>query len=125
MEKQDFTDSLVDFSRYWKKKLAKRKKYLQERKKMLMNLAKKCSILLKQRFNVKEVYLIGSLARNYKIHEKSDIDLVVVGLLDKKYFSALKELYQLVPKGVEIDLITEETASKSMKTKIKKEGVLI
>ena len=125
MEKQDFTDSIVDFSRYWKKKLAKRKKYLQERKKMLMNLAKKCSILLKQRFNVKEVYLIGSLARNYKIHEKSDIDLVVVGLLDKKYFSALKELYQLVPKGVEIDLITEETASKSMKTKIKKEGVLI
>ena len=125
MENKKSSNSLNDYSKYWKNKFKKRKEGLQERKKMLNDFAKKCSDLLKKKYNVKEVYLIGSLIRNYKIHEKSDIDLVVVGLSDKYYFSALNDLYRLVPKGIDIDLITKETASEPMKAIIKKEGVLI
>lgn len=125
MENYDSVNSIRNYSRYWKEKVEKRKQNLQKRRKFLENLAKKCSILLKKRYKVKEVYLIGSLVREYKIHETSDIDLVVIGLPDENYFSALKELYQLLPKGVDIDLITEETASESMKIMIKKNGVVI
>lgn len=125
MENYDSVNSMRNYSRYWKEKVEKRKQNLQKRRKMLENLANKCSILLKKRYKVKKVYLIGSLVREYKIHETSDIDLVVVGLPDEDYFSALKELYQLLPNGVDIDLITEETAPESMKIMIKKNGVLI
>ncbi len=125
MENYDSVNSIRNYSRYWKEKVEKRKQNLQKRRKLLENLANKCSILLKKRYKVKKVYLIGSLVREYKIHETSDIDLVVVGLPDEDYFSALKELYQLLPNGVDIDLITEETASESMKIMIKKDGVLI
>jgi predicted nucleotidyltransferase len=119
------SNSSSDYSTYWKNKFEKNKKSLQERKKILSEFAKKCSDLLKEKYNVREVYLIGSLARNYKIHERSDIDLVVVGLVDDKYFSALNDLYRLLPKGIDIDLVTKETASETMKLIIDKEGVII
>ena len=125
MENHDSVDSIREYSRYWRNKIEKRKKNLLKREELLKNLAKKSSVLLKKNFNVKKVYLIGSLTRKHRIHEKSDINLVVVGLSDKKYFSALKELYRLVPIGVDIDLITEETASESMKNIIENYGVLI
>ncbi len=125
MENYDSINSIRSYSRYWKEKVEKRKKNLQKRRKLLENLANKCSFLLKKKYKVKKVYLIGSLVREYKIHETSDIDLVVVGLLDEDYFPALKELYQILPNGVDLDLITEETASESMKNIIKKNGVLI
>ena len=125
MGKIKLSNSLQDYSAYWKDKLEKKRKNLQERKKILNDFAKKCSDLLKKKYNVREVYLIGSLARNYKIHEKSDIDLVVVGLVDDKYFSALNDLFRLLPKGIDIDLVTKETVSESMKLIIEKEGVLI
>ncbi len=125
MGKIKHSNSLQDYSAYWKDKLDKKRKNLQERKKILNDFAKKCSDLLKEKYKVREVYLIGSLARNYKIHENSDIDLVVVGLVDDKYFSALNDLYRLLPKGIDIDLVTKETVSESMKLIIEKEGVLI
>ena len=125
MENYDSVNSISNYSRHWKEKVEKRKQNLQKRGKMLKNLANKCSILLKKMYKVKKVYLIGSLVREYKIHETSDIDLVVVGLPDEDYFSALKELYLLLPNGVDIDLITEETATESMKIIIKKNGVLM
>lgn len=125
MEKKISNNSIHDYTIYWKSKFEKEKKNLEKRKKKLLELAKFCSNFLKKEYNVDKVYLIGSLARDYKIHYKSDIDLVVVGLPDKKYFSALNKLYKLVPKGVNIDLITKETASEFMKRIIEKEGVLI
>ncbi|TFG24634.1 MAG: nucleotidyltransferase domain-containing protein [Promethearchaeota archaeon] len=125
MDNHDPVDSLGEYSRYWRNKTEERKKNLLKREQLLKELAKKCSVLLKQKFNVKKVYLIGSLAREHRIHENSDIDLVVVGLSDKEYFSALRELYRLIPAGINIDLITGEDASKSMKNIIEKIGVLI
>ncbi len=122
MENYDSVNSIRNYSRYWKEKVEKRKKNLQKRRISLENLAKKCSALLKKVYKVKKVYLIGSLVREFKIHETSDIDIVVVGLSDEDYFSALKELYLLLPNGVDIDLITEETTSESMKIMIKKKG---
>ena len=125
MESSNNSDTLEDYKRYWKEKFERQKRELHERKKMLKEYAVKCSDLLKTKFHVKKVFLIGSLIGSHKIHKNSDIDLVVLGLKDEQYFTALKDLYHLVPKGVNIDLITEETASELMKIRIKKEGVAI
>ena len=116
---------MQDYSKFWKDKFENEKKILNKRKEELNQFARKCSELLKKRYNVKKVYLIGSLARNNRIHNKSDIDLVVIGLPDNKYFSALNDLYKLVPKGINLDLITLETASENIKDVIEKEGILI
>ena len=125
MAEKNSLNSMSDYQKYWKNKFVKREKDLEKYKKILNDLAKRCSVVLKKKYNVKEVYLIGSLISNHKIHEESDIDLVVLGLSDQYYFSALNDLYRLLPKELNIDLITKETASESMKRIIEKEGVLI
>ena len=125
MAEKNSLNSKSDYQKYWKNKFVKREKDLEKYKKILNDLANRCSVVLKKKDNVKEVYLIGSLISNHKIHEESDIDLVVLGLSDQYYFSALNDLYRLLPKELNIDLITKETASEPMKRIIEKEGVLI
>jgi predicted nucleotidyltransferase len=120
MQDQNSSKSMKPYLKYWKTKIQERKSQLKERKKELIKYAEDCSSLLKHEFGVNKVYLIGSLARDYKINEKTDIDLLVSGLPNKKYFIALNKLYKLVPKGVNIDLITVESISESMKKTIKK-----
>ncbi len=119
------SNSIEDYIKFWRNKIEKNKADLKKRKKMLLEYAEICAKKLKEEYNVKKVYLIGSLARNYRIHKRSDIDLVVVGLQDKKYFEALNELYKIVPKDVKIDLITKETATDSLKNIIKQQGMVI
>lgn len=95
-----------------------------KRKKKLIAIAKECAKLLKDNYKVERVFLIGSLATGF-IHERSDIDLVVVGLPSKLYIKALTELYDLLPPGIELNLIPYEDAFFSLKEKTAKEGKLI
>lgn len=92
------SNSIDQYSQYWKKKIQKRNENLKQRKKELIRYARNCSELLKREFGVDKVFLIGSLARDYRINEKTDI-------------------------GVDIDLIPEEKAVDFVKTKIKNEGI--
>ncbi len=125
MERQNTSDSIEVYANYWKKKIQRNKKKLKERKETLIKHAIKCSELLKAEFGVKKVYLIGSLTRGFQIHEHSDIDLVVVGLQARDYFSALNKVYNIIPAGINIDLITAESANLYMKKAIIREGVLL
>lgn len=125
MQDKESSESIEPYSRYWNNKIQKRKAKLKERKKELIKYAQQCSELLKSEFGVKNVFLIGSLTRHYGINEKTDIDLVVRGLSNKKYFTALNKLYDLVPNDIKIDLITEENISHSMKKTLKKESIVI
>jgi len=111
-----------EYAKHWRERFKKRELYLIEKKKELRKRAHKCSELLKTRFNVKKVYLIGSLLRGRMIHENADIDLAVVGLADEDYFPALRDLYNTLPRGVDLDLITVNTATESMKKHINEEG---
>jgi uncharacterized protein len=87
-------------------------------------LTDKCSKLLKEKYHVKKIFLIGSVAKG-TIHKKSDIDLVVGGLPPELYIKALTELWDLMPAGVEINLIPFEDAFESLKEKTLKEGELV
>lgn len=95
-----------------------------DRREELRNLAKRIAKMLKEKYKVKRVFLIGSVVRGY-IHERSDIDLVVEGLAPEVYITALTEAYDILPPGVDLNLIPFEDAFPSLQEKTLKKGELI
>lgn len=95
-----------------------------DRRDELRKIAERCAWVLKDKYKVKTVFLIGSLVKGF-IHERSDIDLVVEGLSSDLYIKALTELWDLLPTGVELNLIPFEDAFRSLREKTLKEGELI
>jgi len=96
----------------------------EDKKKYLLEVAHKCAKLLKEKYKVKRVFLIGSLAYGI-VHERSDIDLVVEGLAPEIYIKALVDLSDIVQWKEEINLIPFEDAFESLREKTLKEGILI
>ncbi len=94
------------------------------RKEELRKTTERCVWVLKDKYKVRRVFLIGSLVKGF-IHERSDIDLVVEGLSPDLYMKALTELWDLLPAGVELNLIPYEDAFESLKEKAINEGELI
>jgi len=95
-----------------------------DRRKELRKIAEKCVWILKDKYKVKKTFLIGSLVEGL-VHEGSDIDLVVEGLSSEYYIKALTELWDILPAGVELNLIPFEDAFESLKEKTLKEGELM
>ncbi len=83
--------------------------------------AEKCARVLKERYGAREVYLFGSLAGQSPWHRGSDIDLAVEGLAPQHYFAALSTLYELLPEGLELDLIPIEDAPPQLVARIRGE----
>lgn len=94
------------------------------KKRSLQKAAERCVEFLKDRYRVKKVILIGSLV-NGIIHERSDIDLVVEGLSKEIYVKCLTELYDILPPGVEINLIPFEDAFEGLKRKALQKGKVL
>lgn len=94
------------------------------RKEELIKLAQRAAEILKNDFQVNRVFLIGSLVKGF-LHDKSDIDIVVEGLAPELYIKALTKIYDILPPGVEINLIPFEDAFNSLKEKTLKEGSVI
>ena len=94
------------------------------RRRELRKTAERCAWVLKNKYKVKKVFLIGSLVKGF-IHERSDIDLVVEGLSSDLYIKALTDLWDLLPAGVELNLIPYEDAFENLKEETLKEGELI
>jgi predicted nucleotidyltransferase len=96
----------------------------EDRKKLLLELAYKCAKVLKEKYNVKRVFLIGSLVYGI-VHDRSDIDLVVEGLAPEQYIKALVDLSDTLQWKVEVNLIPFEDAFESLKEKTLRKGKLI
>lgn len=82
-----------------------------------------CQRLLKERYGVREVHLFGSLAGQSPWHSRSDIDLAVEGLAPERYFRALSELWDLLPEGMELDLVTLEDAPPELVARISSSSI--
>jgi len=95
-----------------------------DRKEELREMSKKIAQMLKEKYKVKRIFLIGSLVKGY-VHERSDIDLVVEGLSPKVYIKALVDASDIVQWKVEVNLIPFEDAFETLKEKTLKEGELI
>jgi predicted nucleotidyltransferase len=109
----------------WIDKIKKKKEELEKFRQKLFELAKQLGIILKREYNATAVYLIGSIASDRMITFDSDIDLVVKGLPEKDYFSILTKLYEFLPSGVQLDLITFESADETMQKRAIHEGILL
>lgn len=94
------------------------------RREELREIALEVANLLKTEYKVKRIFIIGSLVKGY-VHPKSDIDIVVEGLAPEFYIKALTRIYDLLPLGVEINLIPFEDAFESLREKAIKEGELL
>ena len=95
-----------------------------DRREQLRKIAERCVWILKDKNKVRRVLLIGSLVKG-TIHERSDIDLVVEGLSPNLHMKALTELWDLLPAGVELNLIPYEDAFESLQEKTINEGELM
>lgn len=99
------------------------KKFM-ERREFLLEIVQRCANILKEKYKVKRVFLIGSLVHGF-VHRRSDIDLVVEGLAPELYMKALTELWDILPPGVELNLIPYEDALPGLKEKVLREGELV
>jgi len=95
-----------------------------DKKGELRILAQKIAKMLKEKYKVKRIFLIGSLVKGY-VHERSDIDIVVEGLPPEAYIKALVDASDVVQWKVEVNLIPFEDAFESLREKTLKEGELI
>lgn len=90
------------------------------RRQQAQEAAEACVRVLKEPFGVHEVYVFGSLAGQSPWHSRSNIDLAVEGLAPDKYIPTLSTLWELLSEGVELDLITLETAPPELAARIKR-----
>ena len=91
-------------------------------------LADEAAALLRHRFDVHEVILFGSVAREVDdqsplpVHAYSDLDLAVWGLAEKEYLRAVSCLLDLGG-PIDIDLARLEEASPRLRQIVETEGI--
>lgn len=95
-----------------------------DKREELRRLFLKIAKMLKKKYKVKRLFLIGSLAKGY-IHNRSDIDIVVEGLEPELYMDALVDANDILERKVELNLIPFEDALESLREKVLREGKLI
>lgn len=84
-------------------------------------LAERCRQVLQEQFGVQRVVLFGSAAGDGPWHSRSDLDLAVEGLRPEDHLRAIKACYELLPPGLELDLILIESAPPELQAYIKGE----
>ncbi|MFP4037496.1 MAG: nucleotidyltransferase family protein [Desulfobacteraceae bacterium] len=89
-----------------------------------LEVARRASALLRQRFQAEQVVIFGSLLRPEHFSERSDVDLAVRGLADQDFLRAVAAVTSLDPE-ITIDLVAIEEASPSLRQRIEHEGMEI
>ena len=90
----------------------------EKRKEQALEAAEACIRLLKERFGARRVMLFGSIAGQGTWHGRSDIDLAVEGLAPAEFFPAYSACRDLLPRGLELDLVPLESAYPEMRARI-------
>lgn len=90
----------------------------EKRKEQALEAAEACIRLLKERFGARRVILFGSLVGQSLWHGRSDIDLAVEGLCPEEFFTAYAACCDLLPRGLELDLVPLEDAYPEMRARI-------
>jgi predicted nucleotidyltransferase len=90
----------------------------QARRRQALEAAEQCIALLKEKFGATRVILFGSLVGPGVWHEQSDIDLAVEGLAPQDFFKAYGDCLDLLPSGMNLDLVPLENAYPEMRARI-------
>jgi predicted nucleotidyltransferase len=109
----------------WRERRQLEREHLDRRLQVGRKAAIRCAEFLARRYNVRRVYLFGSMLGNTLVHQRSDIDLAVVGLPPEQYLRALADIWDLLPPGFEVDLVPLEDAFSEMIERIRTEGEVL
>ncbi|MGA9350988.1 MAG: nucleotidyltransferase domain-containing protein [Anaerolineae bacterium] len=90
----------------------------EKRKEQALETAEACIRLLKERFGARRVIHFGSIAGQGPWHGRSDIDLAVEGVAPEEFSPAYSACRDLLPRGLELDLVPLEDAYPEMRARI-------
>lgn len=119
------TEGMEEYISAWRDRLKSDEEARLSLRQSAMEAAREAAGVLVNEFGAVRVYLIGSVLSSRDFMERSDIDLVVIGLPPQKYFSALSRIWGRLPKGLQLDLIPFEDADDCLKEKTMSEGELL
>lgn len=88
------------------KAIAKRKERAEQIRKERLSLVLKALEELFKQIPFEEAYIFGSLAKPYRYHEGSDVDVGFLGLKDEDFFRAMAFLSRWL--GTEVDVVQLE-----------------
>jgi predicted nucleotidyltransferase len=81
-------------------------------------LATRCVQVLQHRFGARRVIPFGSVVGHGTWHPGSDLDLAVEGIAPEQFLRAWSALRELLPPGLELDLVDLEHASEALRARI-------
>src|SRR6266496_3812294 len=81
-------------------------------------LATRCAQLLRDRFRARRVIPFGSVVEHGTWHPGSDLDLAVEGIAPEQFFRAWSVLRELLPPGLDVDLVDLEHAGEALRARI-------
>ena len=110
---------------YWTQRKQLKEQIEQDRRQDALKKAAKIAKILKENYGALQVILFGSLAWGNHFHEKSDIDIFVIGFpKESDYWGALGESEHLAD-PFPLSIVLEENAVPSLIERVKKEGVVL
>jgi len=81
-------------------------------------LATRCVQILRDRFGARRVIPFGSVVGHGTWHPGSDLDLAVEGIPLERFFQALAALRELLPPGLDVDLVDLAQAGEALRARI-------
>ena len=90
--------------------------YIQQQE--ALDLAMHCAAVLRHRFGAKRVIPFGSVVGYGTWHSGSDLDLAVEGIAPEQFFRAWAALREILPPGLDVDLVDLEQASEALRGRI-------
>ena len=83
-----------------------------------LGFATRCAQILRDRFRARRVIPFGSVVGRGTWHPGSDLDLAVEGIPPEQFFQAWAALRELLPPGLDIDLVDLEQAGEALRARI-------
>ena len=81
-------------------------------------LAIRCAQILRDRFGARRVIPFGSVVGHGTWHPGSDLDLAVEGIPPEQFFQAWAALRELLPPGLDVDLVDLTQAGEALRARI-------
>jgi predicted nucleotidyltransferase len=88
------------------------------------DLATRCATVLRQCFGAKRVIPFGSVVGKGTWHSGSDLDLAVEGVAPEQFFRAWAALREILPPGLDVDLVDLEHAGEALRARILREKLM-
>nr|HID13681.1 nucleotidyltransferase domain-containing protein [Anaerolineae bacterium] len=114
---------VAEYRRYWHERAAREAARRHAVALRARAEARRVAQMLVREFGASRVYLFGSLAREGRFHERSDVDLAVEGIAPERFFKAWAAAD--AHSGVPIELVDMDEVGEAMRTLILEYGELL